>query len=395
MMRVTKWIASRVVKDYDQPNNQNARVKVGLLEGWVSVVMNTVLFAFKISLGYMTGSLALIADAVHTLADSVTSVVVIVGFRMSKSPADEKHPFGHGRMESVASLSIAVLLGVVAVEMFRAAFGRLVHPVPVEAPVWVIAIVAVMMAIKELLAQFSFDLGKIINSDTLMADAWHHRSDVFATGLVIVAFLGAYWNAMWLDGVMSIGVAVIIAWAAWAIITQSIDPLLGQPAPEEMYKEIREIALAMPGVRGVHDILVHRYGLMNIISLHIEVPDDETAHHLHTMSEEIEEKLSGRFPGHAIVHIDPVNRNHPSYDEVQKIISDAVTEVDGIDRFHDLRLIGIGSRFKVVFDVSTKPDTKPEASSILQKKVAERIKEKFPQASVTMKVEPPYFRDGQ
>ena len=395
MMRVTKWIASRVVRDYDQPENQDARVKVGLLEGWVSVVMNTLLFVFKMALGYMTGSLALIADAVHTLADSVTSVVVIVGFKMSKSPADEKHPFGHGRMESVASLSIAVLLGVVAVEMFRAAMGRLIHPVPVEAPVWVIGVVAVMMAIKEVLSQFSFDLGKIIKSDTLMADGWHHRSDVFATGLVVVAFLGAYWNAMWLDGVMSIGVAIIIAWAAYAIISQSIDPLLGQPAPEQMYKEIREIALATPGVRGVHDILVHRYGLMNIISLHIEVSDDETAHHLHTMSEQIEEKLSVLFPGHAIVHVDPVNRDHPNYAEVQKIITDAVTEVDGIDRFHDLRLLGSGKRFKIVFDISTKPNTKKEAELELEKKIVERVKEKFPQASVTMKIEPPYFRDGQ
>jgi cation diffusion facilitator family transporter len=395
MMTISTWIARRVAPGYQDEQNLAARARIGLLEGWVGVIINTLLFAVKIALGLFTGSIALIADAVHTFADSGTSLVVILGFKMSRKPADMKHPFGHGRMESIASIVIAALLGVIALEMFHAAIDRIAEPQPVVAPAWVIAVVLVTLVIKELLSQFSFDLGKLINSDALVADGWHHRSDVLATGLVIVAFFGARYNLPLLDGIMGVAVAFIIAWAAWATMANAVGPLLGQPAPPEMYHEIRKIAMETAGVRDVHDILVHRYGTLNIISLHVEVSDSETPNLLHEISEEIEDRLAERYPGHAIVHVDPVNRGHRHYTEVEKIIQQAVAEVDGIDKFHDLRVLGGAHRFKVIFDISTTPQTGAKAAELLEAKVKARINEKFPSATVTMKVEPPYFNDGK
>jgi cation diffusion facilitator family transporter len=391
-MRISRWIASRTAPGYEELGNLDARTSIGLLEGWISIVVNMVLTVIKVWLGLLTGSLALLADAFHTFADSGTSVLVVFGFRMARKPPDEKHPFGHGRVESVTGLVIAVLLGVIALEMGRAAVDRLLHPRPVIAPAWVIAIVFVAMVIKELLARFSFDLGEFIDSSALIADAWHHRSDVLATGLVIVAFLGARWGVPWLDGAMSVGVAVLIAWAAYSTMNQALGPLLGEPAGEGTLQAIGEIARSVPGVRGVHDVMVHRYGLTNVISLNIEVSADQSPMVLHALSETVEDRVAERFPGHAIVHVDPVDRDHVRYGEVENIVRAAVAELPDLGSYHDLRIVGGPDEFMVILDVTTPASRSELELKECSEQVAERIRARFPRATVHINIEPPYAR---
>jgi len=392
-MRISKWIARRVAPGYEGPANLEARTRIGLLEGWVSIVVNTALGALKGGLGLITGSLALLADALHTFADSGTSVVVIFGFRMARKPADQKHPFGHGRSESIAGLVIGVLLGVVAVEMGREGVRRILHPQALDAKAWVIAVVFATMVIKELLAQFSGDLGRVIDSDALMADAWHHRSDVLATGLVIVAFVGSRWGVLWVDGAMSIGVALLIGWAAFATMKGSLGPLLGERASEETYRTISEIARSVEGVRSVHDIVVHRYGLTHVISLHIEVPEDRTPLALHEVSETIEDEIARRFPGHAIVHVDPVDRSHEHYARIKGILDAAVSACsEGHCSYHDLRIFGGPDRFKVVFDVQMRPGASEEDVAACTRRMTEHVEAEFPNATVHVNMEPPYVQ---
>ena len=371
------------------------RMRAGLLEGWSSVVLNTALAVFKGFLGLMTGSVSLLADAVHTLSDSLTSVVVIFGFRMSERPADERHPFGHGRMEGLAAVVIGVLLAVAAVEMTQYAVERLTekNPKPVRAAAWVIASLVGTVVLKELQARFSMDLGKLIKSQALVADGLHHRSDVLATGLVIVALIAARWKINWIDGVAGIGVAVLIGWCAYETLRGAMSPLLGERAPEDMYEEIERIARAVPGVLGVHDVLVNRYGGTDIISLHIEVSAAENVMHLHDMSDEIETKVRRAFPGHAIVHVDPLNTAHEHYDEVHRIVTEAVAAEKKIVSFHDLRLVGGRNRFKVVFDVAPAPGAKDIPLEPLRDEVERRIREKFPRATIAIDLEPPYFHN--
>ena len=360
----------------------------------MSVGVNVLLFALKIALGLFTGSVSLIADAVHSLSDSLTSLMVIVGFRMSIRPPDQKHPFGHGRMESIATVVIAVLLGVMAVEMVIASVNRLLHPRPFQAEIWVIVVLAGTMVLKYLLSRFSGNLAAMIDSDALRADEWHHKSDVLSTLLVLIAFFGARWNLVWLDGVMGVGVAAIIAWAAVAIMRGASGPLLGMPAPEEMYREIYRIARSAPEVHGVHDILVHRYGSTNIISLHIEVPGTETPMRLHEISEEIEEQLALRFPGHAIVHVDPINSDHENYEVVRRIVEEVLAEAWNVVSYHDLRLLGGGGgRLRVVFDVILEAGAGESGTAELQQKIEQLLRDRFPRVRVIMNVEPPYFRN--
>jgi len=375
--------------------NPAVRMRAGLLEGWSSVILNTALAIFKGILGLMTGSVSLLADAVHTFSDSLTSVVVIFGFRISERPADERHPFGHGRMEGLAAVVIGVLLAVAAVEMTQYAVKRLTekNPQEVRAEVWMIATLIGTVVLKELQAQFSMDLGKLIKSQALVADGLHHRSDVLATGLVIVALIAARWKITWIDGVAGIGVAVLIGWCAYETLRGAMSPLLGERAPEDMYEEIERIARGVPGVLGVHDVLVNRYGGTDIISLHIEVSAAENVMRLHDMSEEIETKVRLAFPGHAIVHVDPLNTAHEHYDEVRRIVAEAVAAEKKIVSFHDLRLVGGKNRFKVVFDVAPAPGAKDIPLESLRDDVERRIRERFPRAAIAIDLEPPYFHN--
>ena len=393
MMKHSRWIAARFAPGFEQKENLHARMRIGLLEGWVSLMVNNLLGGLKLWLGLLTGSIALLADVAHTFSDSLTSIVVIFGFRVSRKPADEEHPFGHGRMESIAALVIAVLLAVVAFEAFMAAVDRLIHPKPVHAANWVIAVIVVSIFLKEWLARFCFDLGYLIDSRAIYADAWHSRSDVYATALVVVAFIGAHWNLWWLDGAMGIGVAGLIGWAAFQTLKGAAGPLLGERAPEKMYKEIEQIARSVPGVQGVHDILVNSYGGTNIVSLHIEVPASESALRLHEISSEIEDRVARRFPGHAIVHVDPLNSDHEHYETVRQIVEEVMAEAEGITSFHDLRLLGSGERLKVVFDVATEAGVGESETRDLRRKIEKRLREEFPRARVVIDVEPPYFRN--
>jgi cation diffusion facilitator family transporter len=333
--KITSWIVSKVIKDHQKINDLKVRAQYGSLEGWVSIVINVILFGVKITAGLMINSVSLIADAVHTLADSVTSVVVIVGFKMAGKPSDKEHPFGHGRMESVATLIVAVLLFVAGVELIEKSVHSIFTPHTATAPVWVILIIAFTILIKELLARFSFILGDMIDSKALKADALHHRSDVIATALVVVALIASRFGFDRIDGIMGVFVSLIIFYSAYEIGKDAIDPLLGEAVSKDTLKEIEKIARKREAVFGVHDIIFHKYGQTSIISLHIEVSDKDDVTKLHSLSEEIEEEISLAMGGVVVVHIDPINKDHPKYEMISKTLNDIISEDPRVNSFHE------------------------------------------------------------
>lgn len=361
------------------------RRAVGLRAGWVSIVVNLVVGAVKLVAGLAIGSISLMADAVHSFSDMLTSGVVIWGFSAAARPSDRQHPFGHGRIESIAALVIAVLLLVAAFEFALASVRRLLAPQPVTASWVLLGVLVSTVLAKEWLARFALRLGRAIDSTALRADAWHHRSDVLSTVAVLVALVGARFGVAWLDGAAGLAVGAALAWTGVELIKESADPLIGAAPPGELVKKIREVALAVEGVDAVHDLIVHRYGGLLITSLHIEVAAGLDAMACHELAERVEEAVMAQCGGWAVVHVDPVDRAHPLYSEIEGFLAARLGGEAAAPSFHDLRIVGRETPCYVIFDLKAAP----EDSSRLQEELARELKAQFPQvAKVLVNLEP-------
>jgi len=384
---LTDWLVRTFVANPEDHSNARTRSAFGALEGWASVVVNLVVFAVKLVPGLIIGSVSLVADAFHSLGDVASSLVVILGFRVAAKPSDDRHPFGHGRVESVASLLIAVMLFITAWEFGRASVDRLLHPKAVQASAWLIAVLVLTALLKEWLSRFSRTLGQRIGSTALIGDFWHHRSDVIATGIVILALLAANAGLWWVDGVGGLVVSAIIAWAAWQLLRDSVNPLIGEAPSPQVLGEIRDVALAVAGVDGVHDLIVHRYGELVVTSVHVEVSSAIDIERGHEIAEEVEKRLNRRFSGWSVVHVDPVNREHPLYAEVQTYLDETLPAIPGVEEFHDLRIVGSDETPFVIFDLKVASD---DAGGVVDR-VREVVAARFPTAAkVGINVEPRY-----
>ena len=390
MKKFTHWVVATAIKDYTRVNDLKIRAKYGLLEGWVSIVINLLLFCIKGVLGLATKSISLIADAIHTLADTATSIVVIIGFKIAKKPSDREHPFGHGRMEAVSTLIVAVFLIVAGVDFLESSIGRIIHPTPVSASWLIVIVISITIVIKELLAQFAKELGVMIESKTLEADFLHHRSDVIATALVVVALVASRYGYTRIDGVAGILVSLIIIYSGYRIAKEAVSPLLGEAPSREFIQKLEEITKSCKGVIGVHDVIVHQYGQENLVSLHIEVSDD-TPSNLHDLSEEVELKIGEEINGTVVVHVDPINRNHERYGEIETAIQKIVSEDDRIISFHDLRIVGCHNDIcNVVFDVVLETEMDEQEEYDIKQLFKESLTTSFPEMRFVIKSEPPY-----
>ena len=391
MKRLTRRIAARLISNHDRIDDLKVRARYGSLEGWTSIVVNVLLFVIKLLVGLSINSVALIADAVHTLADSATSVVVIIGFRMARKPLDREHPFGHGRMESVATLIVSVLLFIAGFELLQHSVRSTLDPHASTASLGVLLLIGGMILVKELLSRFSYELGDMIDSQTLKADALHHRSDVFATALVLVALIAARFGYTRIDGIMGVCVSLVIFYSAYLIAREAITPLLGESPSKETLKEIVRLAMAHEGVSGVHDIIYHRYGQTSIVSLHIEVSDQETATKLHALAEGVEAEIGIKTGGMVIVHVDPINKDHPKYEAVARTIGEIISADRRVHSFHDLRIVGCdANRCNVVFDIALEEDADEQEIYDIIRSLRETFTNKFPEMKTVIKADPKY-----
>ncbi|MBT3376273.1 MAG: cation transporter [Lentisphaerae bacterium] len=389
--RLTQTIVSRFIRDHEHTDDLKVRARYGQLEGWASIVTNTVLFAVKLVIGIQARSVALIADAAHTFADSATSVVIIIGFRVASTPSDREHPFGHGRMEAVASLVVSVLLFVGGVELLKHSVIQTMKPTVTSVSNAAVAIVSVTIVIKELLARFAFTLGRMIDSRALEADALHHRSDVLATALVVAALLASRAGLTWVDGAGGIVVSLMILWCAYAVARDAIGPLLGEAPTPELLRDIRSAALGIDGVQGVHDIIVHNYGGTRLVSLHAEVSAERSAAELHELAELVEGELEGKLGAHPVVHIDPICTAHPDYQRMWDVLQKIMDDDGRVHAFHDLRIIGRSDgQAKVVFDIVLDNDTDRQETHDVIHAFDEQVRQHFPGMKTIIRAEPRY-----
>lgn len=383
-MGITSFLVEKTKPAGVTDDSPEFRGHVGMLEGWVSILGNFILFVVKAIFGWMINSIALIADAFHTLSDVATSIVVILGFKVAQKPADKEHPFGHGRAEVIATLTIAILMAVVAFEFMKGAVDRLFFSeseIDISQLDWLfIGIVTLTAAGKAWMAYFAYQLGDLIDSDALRGDAVHHKSDVYTTLLVIVGLIGAYFGVSHIDGVMGFFVGIMILHSAYEIARESIDELLGKPATQEFIQEISDIAVSVPGARQVHDVVVHQYGASRFISVHVEIDEDTSPSVAHHIADNVEHKLAHELSAQVVTHIDPVAVTGEAVTKVREIITSELAKVGSDFRLQDLRVVGNDPVEAILFELPVPPDCKrkDEIDAALRSKLTES----FPRAGI-------------
>lgn len=283
-------------------------------EGWISIIVNTLLFGLKYWAGIVTGSVALIADAWHTLTDSVSSVVVLIGGKISSKPADDDHPFGHGRAEHIAAIIIGVLLAIVAFDFVLKSVDKFgTHETTVFGTVaWVVTIISVVA--KELLAQCAFWGFRKTKSTILKADGWHHRTDALSSVIILVGMLvGKYF--WWTDAVLALIVAIMIGYASFEILSKEIKSLLGESPSDDLLEQIHKTVQLNCKIQvNLHHIHLHHYGQHTEMSCHIKLPPEMTLYETHEICTKIEKTIKKEFGFITTIHPEPLSDKRTTFE---------------------------------------------------------------------------------
>ena len=280
--------------------------KLGYREGLVSVILNLLLFVLKYYAGIASASLALIADAWHTLSDSLTSLVVILGIKLSSKKPDKEHPFGHGRWEQISALIIAILLALIGVEFMKDAIAKLRGHEAADFG-WLAYLATVAsIVLKEGLARYAFYIARKTGNAAVKADGWHHRSDALSSLMVLAGlFLRPYF--WWIDSVLGMLISFMLFYAAYGIIREAVNKILGEEPSEEVIGKVEQIVKAeMGNVAYPHHYHIHHYGDHIEFTFHIKVPGEETVEEAHRKATLIEMQIKTELKIDATIHIEPL-----------------------------------------------------------------------------------------
>lgn len=280
--------------------------KLGYREGVMSVILNLLLFVLKYYAGVVSASVALIADAWHTLSDSLSSVMVIIGIRLSSRKPDKEHPFGHGRWEQVSAVIIAMLLVMVGAGFIEDAAGKLNGHEGAGFGCWAYVATLTSVVVKEILARYAFWIAKRIGNSSVRADGWHHRSDAFSSVLVLAGiFVSPY--VWWIDSAMGIMISLMLFYAAYGIIREAVNKILGEEPAEELVKKVKNIVYSQMGEKAYpHHFHIHKYGDHTEFTMHVKVPGEETVAEAHALATQVECRIKEELHMDVTIHIEPL-----------------------------------------------------------------------------------------
>lgn len=361
------------IKNYEDVKNPQVRDGYGKLAGVVGIISNVVLCLMKVAVGLIAGSIAIVADGINNLADSASSVITLVGFKLAAMPEDEEHPYGHARYEYLSSLAVSVIIILVGFELGKSSLDKILHPTPLDFSWTIVLVLVIAIAIKIWQALFNVSAGKRIDSMALIATGADSRNDVISTSAVLVSLLIGYFFNVQIDGYMGAAVALFIIWSGISLVRETISPLLGEAPDGELVKQIEEITMSYDGALGIHDLVVHNYGPGKIFaSLHIEVDASEDVMVSHDLIDNIEHRLQKDLNINITVHMDPVKTDDPNRAPLTELIRNTISTLPGVISFHDLRFVAGPTHTNVIFDVVINHDCRVSEAE-LQKIFNDRI----------------------
>ena len=363
---MTNFLIKLFIRDKDNVEDNKVRGKYAMLSSITGIIVNILLSVFKLVIGLISNSMAIISDALNNISDAGSAIVTMIGFKMSQKKVDADHPWGHGRMEYITALFVDILIILVGFELLQSSVEKIIHP---ELPtISNITIVLLVIAILTKLWLFFFyrKIAKKINSAAIKATAYDSISDSVSTLAVLISALVARLAQITIDGYVSLVVSVFILITGIKAIKEIIDLLLGHKPDPEFVKKIEEFAKKYDTIQGIHDIMVHDYGPgRKIVSFHAEVPANSDICRAHDIIDQMEQDIFSEFECITTIHMDPIVVDNEEINEMKNYTQEVVKSINDKFSIHDFRMTDGGERVNLIFDLVIPIDEKINVEEVI------------------------------
>ncbi len=349
---MTNFLVRKFIKNYNDINNAVVRRNYGTLSSVVGILCNIILFIIKYIMGTLSGSVSIISDAFNNLSDIAGCVVTLLGYKMASKPADKDHPFGHGRMEYLTALFIAVIIVIVAFELFKNSVDKILHPQELTFSLIVLISLLFSIGVKLWMSLFNTKLGKRINSSVMIATANDSKTDVIATAATCVSIIATLFTDFPVDGIMGVVVSVFIFKSGFEIIKDTVDNLLGKPADPEIVSGIKKLVMDNEKIIGIHDLVIHSYGAGTMIgSCHAEVKSTEDFVEVHDIIDGIERDIYHTLGVLMTIHMDPIETDNEHVNKLKAMVNKIIVDIDSSLNIHDFRVVSGDTHTNLIFDI--------------------------------------------
>ncbi|MGE5678588.1 MAG: cation diffusion facilitator family transporter, partial [Pseudomonadota bacterium] len=375
---LTNLLVKTFVRNSENTKDKDVRQRYGYLGGFTGVVCNCLLSAAKMAIGLMENSIAITADAVNNLSDAASSVITLVGFKITGKPADREHPFGHARIEYISAMVVSFMVILVGFEFLKSSFERIRNPEAIKFDILSFSVLIASIMVKLWLGRFYKNIGRRIGSKTMEASATDSLSDVITTSVVAFSLLSSRWITFPIDGYIGLLVSVFIMYSGISLTKETLDPLLGEAPEPEFITDITRRTLRYDGIIGIHDMIVHNYGPGRcLVSLHAEIPARIDIMKAHDIIDRAEQEISEELGIHMVIHMDPINTDDELVQETQRKIMKVITGLHKDITIHDFRIVGGEEHMNLIFDMVVPYEYDDRMAKDLTREVACAIKTKY------------------
>lgn len=349
---MTDFLVNKFIKDSTNIESTEVRTRYGMLASVVGIFCNVLLFSVKLTIGLILSSLAVTADAFNNLSDAASSIISFIGVKMAGKPADAEHPFGHGRIEYIAALIVSFLVIEVGFTFFKSSISKILHPEEISFDLVPFVILILSILVKLWMAFFNNKLGKRIDSKVMLATAADSLGDVITTSATVLSIIICHFTSINVDAIAGLIVSAIVIWSGISIAKDTLEPLIGERVPAELYQKITDIVESYDGIVGTHDLIVHNYGPnRSMATIHAEVPNDINIEVSHEIIDKIERDVKKDLNILLVIHMDPVEMRDEEVLSLREKTSRIVHALDPKLNFHDFRVLKENEQRNLIFDL--------------------------------------------
>ena len=357
---MTDFLVNKFIKDSTNIGSTEVRTRYGMLASVVGIFCNVLLFSVKLTIGLILSSLAVTADAFNNLSDAASSIISFIGVKMAGKPADAEHPFGHGRIEYIAALIVSFLVIEVGFTFFKSSISKILHPEEISFDLVPFVILILSILVKLWMAFFNNKLGKRIDSKVMLSTAADSLGDVITTSATVLSIIICHFTSINVDAIAGLIVSAIVIWSGISIAKDTLEPLIGERVPAELYQKITDIVESYDGIVGTHDLIVHNYGPnRSMATIHAEVPNDINIDVSHEIIDKIERDVKKDLNILLVIHRDPVEMRDEEVLSLREKTSRIVHALDPELNFHDFRVLKENEQRNLIFDLVV-PDSYSE-----------------------------------